>query len=349
MIKRIVTIVGARPQFIKASVLSRLIKVHPLFEEVIVHTGQHFDANMSAVFFNELNIPQPKYSLNISGGSHGSMTGSMLEGVENILIKEKPDAVLVYGDTNSTLAGALAASKLNIPVVHVESGLRSYNRAMPEEINRVLTDHMSQLLLCPTKTAVENLKKEGIIKGVHNIGDIMYDSTLYAIQRFKSYNFTHLKHIPEKFGLITVHRQESTNTNYDFEKIINFALTFAKEKNISLVFPVHPRIKDRVKLLSEKMKKKIILIDPLSYIETQFLLSKAAYVLTDSGGLQKEAYFHRVPCITLRSETEWVETIEHGWNKLWEASEYRECREINDYGQGNAANKILRILEGCDL
>lgn len=346
MKKRIATVVGARPQFIKAACLSRLFKDHSQIEEILIHTGQHHDAIMSDIFFDELKIPKPSYSLNIHGGLHGQMTGHMLGAVEEVFIKEKPDAVLVYGDTNSTLAGALAASKLHIPVVHVEAGLRSYNRQMPEEINRVLTDHVSALLFCPTQTAVNNLLKEGISKGVHFIGDVMSDATLYAIENTKGNvalekRFDFLR---DKYAVMTIHRAESTQSLDEFQKIVAYVEKFSIENSLKIVFPVHPRTQKLVNELPQ-FPESIMLIDPLSYFETQYLLTNAKYVLTDSGGLQKEAYFHRIPCITLRSETEWVETIEAGWNRLWTKDAYCDRSEITDYGYGNAALEILKEIE----
>ncbi|MEN8237421.1 MAG: UDP-N-acetylglucosamine 2-epimerase (non-hydrolyzing) [Pseudomonadota bacterium] len=346
MKKRIVTIVGARPQFIKAAPLSKALKEHPEIEEILVHTGQHFDANMSDIFFSELHIPKPKYSLNINDAPHGQMTGHMLGSIEELLTQEPTDAVVVYGDTNSTLAGSLAASKLQIPVIHIEAGLRSYNRKMPEETNRVLTDHVSSLLLCPTKTAVSNLQKEGITGGSHHVGDIMYDATLHAIERIQTDNNLNQKFqdLEDKFALMTVHRAESTDSFDTFEKIIQFAKKFATDHALKIIFPVHPRTKTLVNQLPKNIKEKFILLDPLSYLDTQFLLSKAEYVLTDSGGLQKEAYFHRVPCITLRSETEWVETIESGWNRLWTTEYYHQRTDIKDFGDGQSAKKMAEII-----
>jgi UDP-GlcNAc3NAcA epimerase len=301
---------------------------------------------MSDIFFDELKIPKPSYSLNIHGGLHGQMTGHMLEAVEEVFIKEKPDAVLVYGDTNSTLAGALAASKLHIPIIHVEAGLRSYNRQMPEEINRVLTDHVSALLFCPTQMAANNLLKEAISQGVHLVGDVMNDATLYAIEKIKGNVALEQKFdfLPDRYAVMTVHRAESTQSLDEFQKIVAYAENFSIENDLKIIFPVHPRTQ---KLIDEfpQFPESIVLIDPLSYLETQFLLTNAKYVLTDSGGLQKEAYFHRVPCITLRSETEWVETIEAGWNRLWTKEAYCHRSEIIDYGHGDATHKIIKEIE----
>lgn len=341
----ITTILGARPQFIKAGAFSRALKKYPDITETIVHTGQHFDANMSDVFFKELDIPKPHYCLNINSGSHGQMTGRMLEGIETILQEEKPDAVLVYGDTNSTLAGALAATKLHIPVIHIEAGLRSFNRKMPEEINRILIDHVSQYLFCPTETAVNNLNNEGLTKGVHHVGDIMYDATLYAMDYIKT-NFSipqKLKGLPSEFAFMTMHRAESTESMQEFQAMMGYALRFAKEHDLKIIFPVHPRTKDLVQ--NAKLGDTFITLEPLSYFETQYCLSKACFVLTDSGGLQKEAYFHRVPCITLRQETEWVETIDCGWNRLWTVENYKPRKDITDYGDGDCAGEVLSILQ----
>lgn len=344
MKKRIATIIGARPQFIKAATLSRIFNEHPKIEEILIHTGQHHDAMMSDVFFDELQIPKPSYRLNIQGGHHGQMTGRMLEAIEGTLLKEKPDAVLVYGDTNSTLAGALAASKLHIPVIHIEAGLRSFNKSMPEEINRILTDHVSSYLFCPTKTAVHNLKREGIEKNVHHVGDVMYDATLYAIDHITNNPHIQDKHLylPDNFAFMTIHRAESTANETEFKKIMDYALDCARKDNVQIVFPVHPRTRPLIEQLS--LDDTIMLLDPLSYFETQYCLSKASFVLTDSGGLQKEAYFHRVPCITLRSETEWVETIESGWNRLWKEASYKSPQLIAEYGTGKSAEKILETL-----
>lgn len=342
---KITTIVGARPQFIKAAALSREIKDHADIEEVIIHTGQHFDQNMSDVFFDELKIPPPKYFLDIHSSSHGEMTGQMLSSIEDVLMQEKPDMVLVYGDTNSTLAGALAAAKLHIPVAHVEAGLRSFNRTMPEEINRVLTDHISNFLFCPTKQSVANLNTEGITHGAHHVGEIMYDATLFA----KNYITKNSKKLEDRFNLgnadfalMTVHRQESTNDEKIFDGLLRYVEQFSEKNNLKILFPVHPRIKKLIQKYREIPN--FSFLEPLSYFETQYLLSKASSVLTDSGGLQKEAYFHQVPCITLRLETEWVETIEAGWNRFWTEDKYKEQKTIFDYGHGKTANNIIEVI-----
>tara|TARA_B100000676_G_scaffold155340_1_gene153111 strand:+ start:6811 stop:7854 length:1044 start_codon:yes stop_codon:yes gene_type:complete len=344
MAKRVLTIVGARPQFIKAAAFSREASKDSRIDETLVHTGQHFDENMSKVFFKELDIPNPKYSLNINGGSHGKMTGKMLSALEDVLTEEEPDIVLVYGDTNSTLAGSIAAAKLNIPIAHVEAGLRSFNKRMPEEINRVLTDHVSDFLFCPTKESVKNLRNEGISNGIFHVGDVMYDATLHAkeflVKEEKKYQKT-LRLRSGEFALMTIHRQESSSA-HRFSKIMQFAIDFAEEHNLGILFPVHPRIRRLVDPYREESRFRFL--EPLSYIETQYTISKAHTVLTDSGGLQKEAYFHSVPCVTLRSETEWVETIECGWNRLWTVENYNARNPIDEYGNGTGAKKILNTL-----
>jgi UDP-GlcNAc3NAcA epimerase len=346
MIIRILTIIGTRPQFIKSATLSRTFQKAHDIEEILVHTGQHFDFNMSGIFFKELQIQKPKYILNINEGSHGQMTGRMLEAIENVIMAEKPNATLIYGDTNSTLAGALAASKLHIPVIHVEAGLRSYNKKMPEEINRILADHLSYLCFCPTKVSVENLKKEGITQGVYHVGDIMYDATLYAIEHIKNNKAAeqNLSFLPKKFAFMTVHRAESTQSQDTFHKIINFAQKFSYDNDLKIIFPVHPRTRKLIDKNFMQLNENIILTDPLSYFETHYCLSKTKYVLTDSGGLQKEAYFHRVPCVTLRTETEWIETIEHGWNRLWTDNVHKPRCDIADYGDGHCAEKVTEII-----
>lgn len=344
MTRTIFTVVGARPQFIKAAAVSRVIAGRPDLNELIIHTGQHYDANMSDIFFDELGIPAPKRHLGIGGGSHGAMTGKMLEALEAAMIEDKPDAVLVYGDTNSTLAGALAAAKLHIPVIHVEAGLRSFNRRMPEEINRVMADHLSALLLCPTQTGVDNLKAEGITRGVHAVGDVMHDATLYAIEqsRAKSDVIEKLDLEGRDYAVCTLHRAENTDDPHRFARIIAFLEEQARERLV--VFPVHPRTR---KVMAERgiSPKGVKRVDPMGYFDLHRLLIDCSLVLTDSGGLQKEAYFHRKPCITLRNETEWVETIDAGWNRLWTEVNWKVPRsEISDYGHGFAANSIIETI-----
>lgn len=341
---KIVTVIGTRPQFIKASAFSRALQACPEIQEVIVHTGQHFDVNMSDIFFQELSIPKAHYSLNVGSLSHGQMTGRMLEGIESILVHEKPDAVLVYGDTNSTLAGALAASKLHIPIIHIEAGLRSFNKKMPEEINRVLTDHMASYLFCPTQTAVNNLKQEGIEGGVYHVGDIMYDVSLHSREYMKNISNIQCKfsYLPDQFIFMTIHRAESTRNKNKFREIIVYALDYARKNKLKIVFPIHPRIRSLIE--QETLDGTFVLLDPLSYLETQYCLSKSRIILTDSGGLQKEAYFHKVPCVTLRSETEWTETVTHGWNRLWSVDRYAERKNIDEYGEGDSAEKIVAAI-----
>ncbi len=314
---KLLTVVGARPQFIKASVVSRALA--PVCEEVLVHTGQHYDRNMSAVFFEELGIPKPAYNLGVGSGTHGRQTGEMLMKIEDVLFDEKPDIVLVYGDTNSTLAGALAASKLHIPVAHVEAGLRSYNMRMPEEQNRVLTDHISSWLFCPTKTAAANLRKENVTRGVDICGDVMLD----AVQHFlklaegnpeKTAIYGQLGIKPKQYRLATLHRAETTDGGLD--AIVRIFDAFEKLPQ-PVVIPIHPRTRPLAQqAIAKKGYRNIRLIAPVGYLEMLLLTHGACQVLTDSGGLQKEAWFMEVPCVTLRRETEWVETLAGGWNVL---------------------------------
>lgn len=339
---QIFTVIGARPQFIKAAPVSRAIAEAGM-SEVIAHTGQHFDALMSDVFFDELDIPKPGYNLEVNSLGHGAMTGRMLEKLEEAMLAEKPDLVLIYGDTNSTVAGALAAAKLNIPVAHVEAGLRSFNRRMPEEVNRVVADHVSALLFCPTQTAVANLAAEGITKGVHAVGDVMYDTTLAAVKRAESRStiIETMGLTPRGYAVATIHRAENTDDPERFARVVAWLEDAARQTPV--VMPVHPRTR---KLLASRglAPAGLTLIDPIGYLDMARLLSQAAAVFTDSGGLQKEAYFHRVPCVTLRDETEWVETIEAGWNRLWTSDSYAPRRDIADYGDGHSATAIARLL-----
>lgn len=329
---KLVTIVGARPQFIKAAMLSHALVKHDDIDEVLIHTGQHYDGNMSDIFFNELKIPAPKYHLAINNLNHGHMTGQMLIQLEDIFLDEKPSAVLVYGDTNSTLAGALVAAKLHIPVIHIESGLRSYNKAMPEEINRILTDNISDVLFCPTQTAVDNLKKENITKNVFVTADIMQDAVNYARSRDCSKTHGLLKNlgVESKYIFLTLHREENTNNREKLQDLLAYTLGFANENQLDLIFALHPRTR-KVCQNNNISLDGFNVCEPLGYFETQALIKDAAYVFTDSGGLQKEAYFHRVPCVTLRDETEWVETLECGWNRLWTSQEYKERKDIKDF------------------
>ncbi len=352
--KKIITIVGARPQFVKAATLSRQFELQGI-EEKIVHTGQHFDANMSDVFFTEMEIPKPTYNLDVHGVSHGAMTGRMLEGIEKILLDEKPDGILVYGDTNSTLAGALAASKLYIPIVHVEAGLRSFNMRMPEEINRILTDRISSLLLCPTDTAVNNLQREGFenfdIKIVKN-GDVMQDAALfYAAKAEEKSDILKKINLP-KFLLATIHRQENTDSPENLAGIVK-ALNEI-HRHTPVIVPLHPRTRH---ILKEKgIIPEFILIDPVGYFDMIMLLKNCELVITDSGGVQKEAFFFGKNCITMREETEWVELVENGFNILTGSNTAkildaygRTLRKtpdfsLNLYGNGQAAERAVKEI-----
>lgn len=355
---KIVTIVGARPQFIKAAAVSREILKHAgQIEEVMVHTGQHYDPNMSQVFFDDLEIPAPRYNLEVSGGSHGAMTGRMLEGIERILLDEQPDWVLVYGDTNSTLAGALAAAKLHIPVAHVEAGLRSFNMRMPEEINRILADRVSTLLLCPTKVAVENLAREGVVEGVHNVGDVMYDVALYYRERARvGSSILQTLGLKEKaFALATCHRAENTDDPVRLEGIVSALAQIASD--MPVVLPLHPRTRKLLQQFGlERHLVALTVVEPLPFLDMVTLEQAARVILTDSGGVQKEAFFYRVPCITMRDETEWVETVELGWNRLVGASRSKILEAYNalsasvlgaqgtPYGNGSAGYLIIQEL-----
>ena len=339
----ILTVVGARPQFVKAAAVSRAIAADGRARETLVHTGQHFDPGMSQVFFDELGLAEPAVNLDIHSGSHGEMTGRMLQAIERVIVEKKPDLVLVPGDTTSTLAGALAAAKLHVPVAHLEAGLRSFNRRMPEEINRVLTDHVSALLLCPTATAVDNLRREGVTSGVHDIGDVMYDATLFAAAAAaRSSIVERLGLTGRRYALATVHRAESTDDPALLTEIL--AYLSRQMRDCPVVFPLHPRTRQRFDEVKPDLGSSILLCEPLSYLDMHRLLQSAEAVFTDSGGLQKEAYFHRVPCVTLRSETEWVETVEAGWNRLWKGPDCTARREIDAYGDGHAAEKAIALI-----
>jgi UDP-GlcNAc3NAcA epimerase len=358
---KIVTVVGARPQFVKAATLSAAIVAERKrgggVEEVMVHTGQHYDQNMSQVFFDQLEVPRPKYNLAVGSGSHGAMTGKMLAAVEQILVDEKPDWLLVYGDTNSTLAGALAAAKLHVPVCHVEAGLRSFEKRMPEEVNRILTDHVSELLLCPTRTAVTNLEREGIVRGVHHVGDVMYDAALiFAKVAVGSDVLSRHGLTPKGFFLATVHRAENTDDPRRLESILKALGNLASAAR-PLLLPLHPRTLATLKTLGLEQRllgnPALKVVEPVPFLDMIVLEQQASLILTDSGGVQKEAYFHGVPCVTLRDETEWVETVEAGWNQLVGADQARieaaaasarPGRPIDEYGDGNAAGKILDLL-----
>ena len=355
---KIVTIVGARPQFIKAAAVSRVIRNQyaDRIDELLVHTGQHYDENMSQVFFDELDIPHPRFNLEISGGNHGAMTGRMLEAVENVLLAEKPDWVLIYGDTNSTLAGALAAVKLHIPVAHVEAGLRSFNMRMPEEVNRILADRVSSRLFCPTETAVVNLAREGVTAGVSLVGDVMYDVSLYYrdVARSRSDALERLDLKEGEYVLATCHRAENTD---DPRRLREIGLALAElASSQQVVLPVHPRT---AKILADQgltsMMQNVKFVEPLPFLDMIRLEQSARVIVTDSGGVQKEAFFYDVPCVTMRDETEWVETVELGWNVLTGASrEAIVAAAVNPdrpggkgkstYGDGKASEKIISQL-----
>lgn len=339
---RILTIVGARPQFVKAAAVSKALAEQEM-NEIIVHSGQHYDPNMSDIFFSELEIPPPAYNLGIHGQNHGEMTGRMLAGMEDIILREKPDWVLVYGDTNSTLAGALAAAKLHVPVAHVEAGLRSFNRMMPEEINRLLSDHISSLLFCPTRISVSNLKREGIASGVHLVGDVMMDATLATteIARSKSGILDQLGLKEGQFSLATIHRAENTDVPEQLADVMKYLEEKARER--PMILPLHPRTRAAL-AKAQIAPSRVRIVEPVGYLDMQRLLGACVEVFTDSGGLQKEAYFHRKPCTTLRDQTEWVETVEYGWNRLWHADGYLPRRDIDEYGGGMAARRIASIM-----
>ena len=324
---KILSIVGARPQFVKAAVLSREIRKE--HTEILVHTGQHYDANMSAIFFKDLEIPEPDYNLEIGSGTHGQQTGAMLAAIEEVLMKEIPDWVIVYGDTNSTLAGALAAKKLHLKVAHVEAGLRSFNRQMPEEINRVLTDHISDLLFCPTQTAVQNLEDEGIKQGVHLVGDLMQEGLLWALQKTRSTStiIDQLSIQPKKYLLVTVHRAENTDDPIRLKHILEAFNSI----NDQLVWPIHPRTRKKLDEINWQPLSHIKLIEPLGYVDMVILEKNARMILTDSGGIQKEACWLGVPCVTLRDETEWVETVKSGWNVLTGANTHDILKTVQNF------------------
>jgi len=351
---KIASIVGARPQFIKAAPVSRVLR-EAGHQEFLIHTGQHYDHGMSQVFFQELSIPEPDVNLGIGSGSHGQQTGRMLESLEEVINEQSPDYVIVYGDTNSTLAGALATAKLQIPVAHVEAGLRSFNKKMPEEINRIMTDHISDLLLCPTPTAVKNLKHEGISRNVYLVGDVMYDAVLYNIQLAEN-NSDILKKlglIAKSYALATVHRAENTD---DPERLHSIFYAFEKisENGLTLLLPLHPRTQDRLQSMGILLNG-IRSMPPVSYLEMLILEKYARVIVTDSGGIQKEACWLGVPCVTLRDETEWIETVKSGWNVLAGSDPERIMQAVKEtkpkdecnkglYGNGCASKHIARIF-----
>lgn len=374
MKKKIITIVGARPQIIKSSAISRAIakKFNEQLEEVIVHTGQHYDENMSAVFFDEMGIPQPNYNLNVGSGTHGAQTAKMIEGLESIFLAEKPNGVLVYGDTNSTIAGALAAIKIHIPVIHVEAGLRSFNKSMPEEVNRIACDHMSTLLFTPTSTGLDNLKREGFSDNregkasanqpkVYHCGDIMYDNSLYfsEVSSSKSTILNDLGLVPSSYILSTIHRDSNTDIAENMEQIFSALFEIQDKTGLEVVLPIHPRTKSKMKeqLSAELFEKvstsaKFKIIPPAGFLDIISLEKNARIIVTDSGGLQKEAFFFKKPCVILRPQTEWVEIVNNGNALLADASKNKILKAFDTlysksdftypelYGDGDAASFI---------
>jgi UDP-GlcNAc3NAcA epimerase len=349
---KIITIIGARPQFVKAATLSRELQKHNDIQEVIIHTGQHFDANMSSVFFEQMHIPKPDYNLGIASLTHGAMTGRMMEEIEKIVIEEKPDWIVVYGDTNSTLAGALVASKLHVKLAHVEAGLRSFNMKMPEEVNRILTDRISDVLFCPTVTAVKNLEKEGFENfncSIEKVGDVMYDAALFYKEKAQNPNFE----LPKEFVLATIHRAENTDTKEKLAIIIEAFNEINKE--IPVILTLHPRTKQFIEKYN--LTPEFYLIDPVGYLEMIYLIDHCEMIMTDSGGLQKEAYFFKKPCVTLRDQTEWIELVNSGANILSEISFEEILSNFNLmknqdidfskelYGDGLAAKEIVDFIK----
>lgn len=349
---KMATIVGARPQFIKAATVSRILRKMRNMEELLIHTGQHYDANMSEIFFKELQIPEPDYNLEVGSGPHGKQTGLMLDRIEQVLLKEQPDWVLTYGDTNSTVAGSLAAAKLHIPTAHVEAGLRSFNRRMPEEINRIATDHVSDLLFAPTQNAMKLLKNEGLTERARFTGDVMFDSMLFYEKKLNN------EHRPEKIGnlqefyLATIHRAENTD---DRQRLQNIFSALSK-LDLPVVLPLHPRTRKLLKEIQYDALK-VHIIQPVGYLQMIYLIKHCQKVLTDSGGLQKEAYFMQKPCVTLRDETEWVETLENSWNvivgadteKIIQAIRREPAgRQSQAFGDGRAAEKMLELLKASE-
>ena len=356
---KIMTIIGARPQFIKAATVSRALADKPDTEEIIVHTGQHHDPNMSDVFFTELEIPEPDHNLGISGGTHGAMTGQMLAAIEEVMLRDRPDCLLVYGDTNSTLAGALAAAKLHVPIAHVEAGLRSFNRRMPEEINRVVADHVATWLLTPTDIATENLRHEGISKdNIYQVGDVMYDAALFYASKAEQTStiLTRLGLENGRFVLATIHRQENTDAPQRLSAIIKSLNEVARK--MPVVLPLHPRTRKLLDSADDiNAGENLLFVEPVGYLDMVMLERGAAVIATDSGGVQKEAFFHGTPCVTLRDETEWLELIELGWNRLAPPGKADIANMIQKaigskgesgtpYGEGNAAQRIANTLTG---
>lgn len=342
---RLLTVVGARPQFVKAMPVSRAIARAPGLAEVMVHTGQHHDPALSDSFFRELDLPEPVENLGIHGGTHGEMTGRMLAALDAVIARHAPDLVIVYGDTNSTLAGALAAAKAGVPVAHVEAGLRVFDRTMPEETNRVVVDHLSRLLFAPTRAAVGHLAREGLVEGVFHVGDVMQDAVL-AMAALPDRGegdgvVRRLGLTPGAYAVATLHRAATTDSAASLASAVGYLRQHAAR--LPVVLPLHPRTREAAARFGVDLAG-LRVVAPLGPIDMQRLLAGCALVLTDSGGLQKEAYFHRKPCVTLRDDTEWSETVEAGWNRLWTVNDYRPRREIDDYGAGDAAERIVATI-----
>jgi UDP-GlcNAc3NAcA epimerase len=340
---RLLTVVGARPQFVKAMPVSRAIGRAPGMTEVLVHTGQHHDAALSDSFFRELGLPEPAENLGVHGGSHGEMTGRMLAALDGVIARVRPDLVIVYGDTNSTLAGALAAAKSGVPVAHIEAGLRVFDRSMPEETNRVVVDHLSRLLFAPTRAAVAHLAREGLTDGVLHVGDVMQDAVLAmaALPAPGPSLAQRLGLVPGGFNLATLHRAATTDSAASLAAAVGYLRQRAQASPVLL--PLHPRTREAAARFGVDLSG-LMVIEPVGPLDMQRLLADCAMVLTDSGGLQKEAYFHRKPCVTLRDDTEWSETVDAGWNRLWTVNDYRPRREIDDYGAGDAAERIVQAI-----
>lgn len=344
---KIITVIGARPQFIKAAAISRIIKQQDHIQEIIVHTGQHYDQKMSDIFFSELDIPRPNYNLAVGSGSHGKQTGLMLERIESVLLKEQPDGLITYGDTNSTLAAALAAVKLQIPIAHIEAGLRSFNRSMPEEINRIMTDHISDILLAPTQNAMHLLASEGLKEKSFFVGDVMFDSILFykELARHKQKEFINIPQ--KKYYLCTIHRPENTDNHTRLQNIFSGL----SELNHQVIIPLHPRTSKILRNIHYSDNIKVI--EPIGYLNMIALVNNAEIILTDSGGLQKEAYFLKKRCITLRDQTEWIETLENSWNFIVGANKSLIVEkssikptgpQTHAFGDGHASEKIIHIL-----
>lgn len=349
--KRIIaSIVGARPQFIKAAPILRALSGK--FKVVLIHTGQHYDVDMSEVFFDELDLRRPTINLGVGSGSHGEQTGKMMMSLDHVLGDSDPVCALVYGDTNSTLAAALVAAKQGIPVAHIEAGLRAYNRSMPEEINRIVCDHISSYLFCPTEVSVKNLEKEGVVEGVHLVGDVMYDALIHNLElaRLKSRILDRINLEPKTYALATIHRAANTDDTHNLRKIIN---AFG-QLPIQIILPLHPRTKHASDQAKLDIPENIHVIEPVGYLDMLILEENADCILTDSGGIQKEAYWLGVRCLTLREETEWVETVSSGWNKLVGSDERRICElyanwhpkgdRLPVYGNGKTAEKVAQVL-----